>query len=368
MENIINTLRDKWYEDCLERNIPVSPGEVKDIVEELVEMIQVNEEDKEMTYQEKIKDLLQWMYGTVIDFAGSATYDIPYEWVKDGYQLDLTKKEVQDDIKEMWSSEYLDLFQAMDFDDLHQKVYVMTWKSNNKKKYTLNNYEEFCKNALLPPPIEEFEDGSLDEDKWYKEHNIHIVVGNHDIELWYGADNVNEIEYALREMYEAEHDGPPTTGNTIGSEYRDATWKDILRFAVLDGWYEDSHCLEAEIDKCIHRFTRDRFNEIMKKIDDQTSMNDELKVNFFKLETEDLWKIFDKEERRQALREILCSKVEISELIDEEGKHDDKTVIMDYSIIPSGDMVGWHYGVDFDKNSDDNQMYIQDYIERMTKQ
>ena len=40
---------------------------------------------------------------------------------------------------------------------------------------------------------------------------------------------------------------------------------------------------------------------------------------------------------------------------------------MDCSIIPSGDLVGWHYGVDFDKNSEDNQDCIQDYIEVMTR-
>lgn len=32
----IEILRDKWYEDCLKYNIPVSPNEVKDIVEELI--------------------------------------------------------------------------------------------------------------------------------------------------------------------------------------------------------------------------------------------------------------------------------------------------------------------------------------------
>ena len=368
MENIINTLRDKWYDDCLTHNIPVSPGEVKDIVEELVEMIQTNEGDKEMTYQEKIKDLLQWMYGMVCDFAGSSTYDIPYEWVKDGYKIDLTKKDVQDDIKEMWSSEYLDLFQAMDFDDLHQKVYVMAWKSNSKKKYTIDNYEEFCRNALQAPPVEGFDDGSIDEDKWYKEHNIHIITGNHDIELEYHADNVNEIEYALREMYEVEKDMRyATTGNTIGSEYRDATWKDILRFYVLDKCYNTSNPLKDWVQECIVYFTQKEFQNTMKKIDEQTSINDELEVNFFKLDTTDLWKIFDKEERRQVFKEILCSKIEIEELINEEGQRGDKVVITDYSIKPSGDLVGWHYGIDFYKESEDNQYYIEKYIEEMTK-
>lgn len=321
-----------------------------------------------MNYQEQIKKVVQEFYDVTKAFATSRHYTLSYWWVESNFGLDLSDKKIRDDVHEMsYSNEFCDLIQTVDFDNDKKEVTIMIWKSNNKKKYTLDNYEEFCRNALVCPPIEEFEDGSIDEDEWYKEHNIHIIVGNHDIELWYGADNVNEIEYALREMYEAENDGPPTTGNTIGSEYPNATWKDLLRFAVLDGWYEDSHSIEAEVDKCIHRFTSTRFEEVMQKIDGQTSMNDELNVNFFKLETKDLWKIFDKEERRQAFKEILCSKVEISELIDQEGKHYDKTVIMDYSIIPSGDLVGWHYGVDFDKNSDDNQYYIQNYIEEMIR-
>lgn len=363
MDKIVETLKDKWYEDCLTHNIPVSPSDVKDIVEELVEM--KNEEDKEMTYQEKIKDLLQWMYGTVCDFAGSATYDIPYEWVKDGYQLDLTKKDVQDDIKEMWSSDYLDLFQAMDFDDLHQKVYVMTWKSNGKKKYTIDNYEEFVKNALQCPPLEEFEDGSIDEDKWYKEHNIHIVTGNHDIELEYHADNVNEIEYALREMYEVEKDiRYATTGNTTGSEYRDATWKDILRFNIMRLVYNGTSMKEA-IKFTIHSFDSESYRHCMYEINSQTSYNDEFEVNFFRISSEGMEKLFEGSERRRAIKEMLCKNIQLSEMIAENGAHDDKTVITDYSIHPSGHFVGWHYGVDWDVDSEVNQQYINDYIKEM---
>lgn len=337
-----------------------------DLKAEVYEIEEEVEEEKEMNYQEKIKDLLQWMYGMACDFAGSSTYDIPYEWVKDGYQIDLTNEEIQDSIREIWGIEYLDFFQAIDFDDLHQKVYVMTWKSNSKKKYTINNYEEFCKNALQCPPLEEFEDGSIDEDKWYKEHNIHIITGNHDIELEYHADNVNEIEYALREMYEVEKDiRYATTGNTIGSEYRDATWKDILRFYVLDHCYNTSNPLSYWVHECIYHFSKEDFNQTMKAIDGQTSINDELEVNFFRLDTKDLWKICDRDERKQAFKEILCSNIDIEELIDEDGKHGDKVVIWDYSIKPGGDMVGWHYGVDFDKNSEDNQYYIEKYIEEM---
>ena len=35
---LINILANKWYTDCLVYNIPVSPSDVKDIVEELMSM------------------------------------------------------------------------------------------------------------------------------------------------------------------------------------------------------------------------------------------------------------------------------------------------------------------------------------------
>jgi hypothetical protein len=322
-----------------------------------------------MNYQEQIKKAVQEFYDVTKAFASSRHYTLSYWWVESNFGLDLNDKKVRSDVHEMsYSDDFCDLIQAVDFDNDKKEVLIMIWESNNKKKYTIDNYEEFSKNALAMPPIEQFEDGSIDEEQWYKDHMIHITVGNHDIELDYHTDNVNEIDFVLKEMYEVEKDYKyATTGNTVGSEYPNATWKDILRFAVLDGFYEDSHNLEAEVDKCIRRFTKARFEEVMKKIGNKTSMNDELEVNFFKLETKDLWKIFDEEERRQAFKEILCSKVEISELIDEEGRSYDKVVIMDCSIVPSGDLVGWHDGVNFDENAEDNQDYIQDYIERMTK-
>ena len=322
-----------------------------------------------MTYQEQIKKVVQEFYDVTKAFATSRHYTLSYWWVESNFGLDLSDKKVRDDVHEMsYSNDFCDLIQTVDFDDDKKEVTIMIWESNNKKKYTIDQYEEFIKNALVAPPIEEFEDGSIDEGEWYKQHNIHIVSGNHDIELEYHADNVNEVEYALKEMYEVEKDiRYATTGNTVGSEYPNATWKDILRFAVWYGFCEDSHDLGVEIQKCIKDFYRDTFTKIMKAIEEQTSYNDELEVNFFKLETQDLWKIFDEEERRKAFKEILCSKIEISELIDKDGKHDDKVVIMDYSIKPSGHLVGWHYGVDFDKNSEDNQYYIQIYIEEMIK-
>lgn len=39
----INILTVKWYDDCLKHNIPVSPSDIKDLVEELIEMGKENE-------------------------------------------------------------------------------------------------------------------------------------------------------------------------------------------------------------------------------------------------------------------------------------------------------------------------------------
>ena len=322
-----------------------------------------------MNYQTIIKNAVRGLYEITKVCATSRHYTLPYWRVKANFCVDLSDTKVRDDVWEMsYSDEFCDLIQTMDFDDERREVTIMMWEKgkggHKMRKYTLKDWEAFCKNALICPPFEDDESWQ----KWIDEHKIQIIANNCEMELDYDADAVNEIEFALREIHEAIlGDGTATTGNTIGSEYRNATWKDILRFAVLDGWYEDSHCLEAEIYKCVHKFSMDRLKEVMKKIENQTSMNDELEVNFFKLDTTDLWKIFDLEERIQAFKEILCSNVEISELMDKDGKHYDQTVIMDHSIIPSGDLVGWHYGVDFDKDSEDNQDYINDYIERMTR-
>ena len=72
------------------------------------------------------------------------------------------------------------------------------------KKYTIKDFKEFCDNALVVPPMEEFDDGIIDEVEWYESHKIHIVIDNHDIELDYTADSVTEIGGALQEIYKME--------------------------------------------------------------------------------------------------------------------------------------------------------------------
>jgi hypothetical protein len=45
MDKIIGVLVDKWYIDCLVYNIPVSPSDIRDMVEELIEMAKEKQED-----------------------------------------------------------------------------------------------------------------------------------------------------------------------------------------------------------------------------------------------------------------------------------------------------------------------------------
>ena len=313
-----------------------------------------------MMNQEKMLDLLQWIYETVRDFAGSSTYDIPYEWVKEGYKIDLADKDVQSNIREaLCSYKYMDLIQAVDFDDLHRKVYVMIWESNNKKKYTIDQYEEFCKDALQAPPIEQFEDGSIDEVKWFKENTIHITVGNHDIELDYNADNVNEIKYALREMYEAEYDGPPTTGNTVGSEYRPAELKDIIRVAIQNDWEEWGWNMGGfgefirEFIKC-YDDTSNIFcvyDIIYRNIKDYT---DRFKCNFGKLDMYSM-KSLDRPTITRIIKGLICTEKEFLYGKTDDGKDSDITFLMDYTLKPTGELIGWFYG-------EPNEEYIADLI------
>lgn len=74
------------------------------------------------------------------------------------------------------------------------------------KKYTIENAKEFCRDALIMPPIELFVNGDVDEAKWFEDHKIRIIVGDHEIELEYNADNVTELDGAIKEMYEVEMD------------------------------------------------------------------------------------------------------------------------------------------------------------------
>ena len=166
-----------------------------------------NKEENKMDYQAQIKKAVQEFYDVTKAFASSRHYTLSYWWVESNFGLDLSDEKVRADVHEMsYSNGFCDLIQAVDFDNDKKEVLIMLWESNNKKKYTIDQYDEFCNNALVMPPLDEFAEGSIDEAEWYKTHKIHITVGNHDMELDYHADNVTEIDSAIKVMYEMEMD------------------------------------------------------------------------------------------------------------------------------------------------------------------
>lgn len=258
-----------------------------------------------------------------------------------------------------------DIWQCADcgYDAAGEKFEVEEEEVVEIKKYTLKNWEEFCKEAFICPPFGD--DEPHDWDQWFCQHKIHIISNGCDIELDYDADTINELEFSLREIHEAIlGDGTATTGNTAGSEYRDATWEDILRLDIMRRVYGGQSMKDA-IHTTTHNFSEYSYVKCMEEINNQTSYNDEFKVNFFRISSEGMEKLFVALERRQAIKKMLCKEIQLSEMIDKDGAHDDKTVITDYSIHPAGYFVGWHYGVDWDVNSEVNQQYINDYIKEM---
>ena len=119
-----------------------------------------------MTYQEQIKKAVQEFYDVTKAFATSRHYTLSYWWVESNFGPDLSDKKIRDDVWEMsYSDDFCDLIQTVDFDDVKKEVTIMIWEKGKgdfkMKKYTIDNYEEFCKNALQAPPIEDFEEGSL---------------------------------------------------------------------------------------------------------------------------------------------------------------------------------------------------------------
>ena len=319
-----------------------------------------------MTYQEQIRMIVTFLYNETKCFATSSTYHIPYKKIESAYSLWVGTKTVQSDIREEFGKNHLDRIQALDFDDTKEEVIVMIWETNQRKKYTINDYKEFCNNALELPPLDEFNDGSIDEEEWYRTHKIHITVDNHDMELDYLADNVTEIYSVLKEIYEIEMEvrGIKDNKEDEDEEYPNATWKDILRLNIMRLVY-DGKTIKWAIKYTISNFDSGSYKKCMETIYNHTWYNDDFEVNFFKLSSCGMGKLFDVKERKQAIKEMLCKKIELSEMISQDGAHEDKTVITDYSINPTGHLVGWHYGVDWDKNSEDNQYHIQNYIKEM---
>lgn len=213
------------------------------------------------------------------------------------------------------------------------------------KKYTLKHYDEFCRDALICPP---FEDEKQIED-WFDTHKIQIIANDCVMELEYDADTVNELEFAIREIHEAIlGDGTATTGNTIGSEYRPAELKDIIKIAIRSDWHDYGFKINS-FAKFIQKFVADTedFSDVIHHynliLTDINYYNNLYKCDFGKLNMNTMKNICPSK-IQDIVSKLVCIDTELIHGVDQDNKSTDTTFIMDYSLKESGDLVGWFYG------------------------
>lgn len=212
------------------------------------------------------------------------------------------------------------------------------------KKYTLENYEEFSREALDMPPIEAFEDGTIDETEWYEKNKIIITKGEHQIELEYNADNVSEMDRALREMYEVEMDiRSATTGNTVGGGLRPAELKDIVRIAIQNDCWKVSDFGEFIRDFIAN--TKDIsdimcYYEIIRR--DYKISTDLCKCDFSKLDMSTMR--INPNTIKEAISNLIGTDIELMYGVDKAGASYDTVFVMDYTLKESGELIGWFYG------------------------
>ena len=295
---------------------------------------------------------------------------IPYEDIK---SFDPSDKVCQSDIREYICEDSI-LFDTINTIDFYRKrrliiimFYEAPMKENNimevkeMKKYTLKDYEAFTREALVCPPMEEFEDGSIDENKWYEDHKIRIAVGEHEIEIDYHADSVNEVDFALREMYEEEYgNGNPTTGNTVGSEYRAAELKDIIHVALQKAW-DEYGWKTGNLSEFLEQFIgtdflmSDAMNWYQIILEDIKNYTECYHCNFGKLNMYSMRNI-NARVVRDIVRSLIGTDRELLVGYDNDNKCSDITFVMDYTIKQSGDLIGWFYG-------DQDPQYINELVE-----
>lgn len=227
-------------------------------------------------------------------------------------------------------------------------------EEDEMKKYELKDYKEFCRDALVCPPIDEFEGGTIDEDEWYKRHDIKITCDNHEINIGYGADEVNEIEFALREIYEAvEGDGETTTGNTFGTQYRPCELKDIVRWFIM---------YRCENWSCLNLF--DYARQAVEELQNIQSVigtyehakriekDIEFKCNWHNFKVESL-KDATEEGIKKIILDLVGSNIEISY-----DPYTDKSFIIDYTFNDSGEFIDWAWG---NVNEEEQRVLLESY-------
>lgn len=235
------------------------------------------------------------------------------------------------------------------------------------KKYTIYDYKDFNNNALVLPPLDDFYDGKINEEEWYKNHKIHIMVNGHDMELDYHADNVTEIYGLLEELYEMEMEfNESTISNTVGSQYRPAELKDIIRIAIQNVWDNFGYKMDS-FAEFIQYFIRKEwniekvmwyYNLIQKDIKEYTRV---CKCNFNKLDMSTMCNI-NSELIKKTIDELICTDRELLFGITPNNESSDIVFVMDHTLKTAGELIGWFYGQD-----DIDEEYIDGLIDDYKK-
>ena len=227
-------------------------------------------------------------------------------------------------------------------------------EEDEMKKYTLENYKEFCEEALIVPPFEDEEN----IEKWFETHKVRIIANDCVMELDYDADVINEIEFGLKEMHEAIlGSGEATTGNTFGSQYRPAELKDIVRFYIMDryamwgghNWFKYARQAVDELSGV---------SSILEEYEDARNREKDIEIHCnwhnFKVET---LRNATKDGIKKIIRDLVGSDIEVSY-----DPSTDKSFIIDYTFKESGDFVDWCWG---DINDDEKRILIETYKEHI---
>lgn len=218
------------------------------------------------------------------------------------------------------------------------------------KKYTLKDYKEFCKEALIFPPFDD--DGDIQE--WFDTHKIQIIANDCMIELDYDADAVNEIDFSLREIHEAIlGSGEATTGNTVGSQYRPAKMIDFIKVYIDRQMLTTQKKFRDILDDVICHFNMARFEVARKYIKEHYQAScDEWECDFSRF---DIINDFDFSDIEGLIERELCSKYEVSY-----DPSADRSYIVDFSLRNSGDLVGFTWGNEHDEIEDVIHQYKAD--------
>ena len=247
-------------------------------------------------------------------------------------------------------------FNALNDDMNYYADIIEIEEEDEMKKYELKDYKEFCEKALIAPPFEEFESGTSDKEDWFGSHKIRIIANNCVMELDYDADVVNEIDYALREIYEAVlGDGEATTGNTFGSQYRPAELKDIVRHFIMCryenygglNWFD--YAQQAVVELSDIKSVIGLYEHACK-----IEKDIEFKCNWHDFKIESL-KDATEEGIKKIILGLVGSDVEISY-----DYHTDKSFIIDYTFKDSGDFIDWCWGK-IDEHDDEFNVLLESY-------